>query len=137
MSPLLPAVVARHLSTRARTGLVTSREDGFRANYPGQPKVEATTHTTEFRITLPARVYRARTRWAVIPPLSSTTATSSACTTSAPRNERQRRELPGRRRLPERLRSTLRGDGSRRVEFLKRDGIKVTRMASLVELVTG
>ena len=38
---------------------VTSRDDGFRANYPGQPKVEMIAYNTEFRITLPGRVYRA------------------------------------------------------------------------------
>lgn len=38
---------------------VTSRDDGFRANYPGQPKVETITYSTEFRLTLPGRVYRA------------------------------------------------------------------------------
>lgn len=38
---------------------VTNTEDGFRANYPGQPKVETITYSTEFRITLPGRVYRA------------------------------------------------------------------------------
>ena len=38
---------------------VTNRDDGFRANYPGQPKVETIAYDTEFRITLPGRVYRA------------------------------------------------------------------------------
>jgi hypothetical protein len=38
---------------------VTSREDGFRANYPGQPRVETITYATEFRMPLPGRVYRA------------------------------------------------------------------------------
>ena len=36
-----------------------STEDGFSANYPGQPKVEVTTYVTEAGVTLPARVYRA------------------------------------------------------------------------------
>jgi hypothetical protein len=36
-----------------------SPADGFSANYPGQPKVEATTYTTEYRQPLPANVYRA------------------------------------------------------------------------------
>jgi len=38
---------------------VTNTDDGFRANYPGQPTVETIAYTTEFRITLPGRVYRA------------------------------------------------------------------------------
>ena len=40
-------------------GPMTSKEDGFRAAYPGQPSVETIRYTTEFRLTLPARVYRA------------------------------------------------------------------------------
>jgi hypothetical protein len=38
---------------------MTSKEDGFRANFPGQPTVETIAYTTEFKITLPGRVYRA------------------------------------------------------------------------------
>jgi hypothetical protein len=37
----------------------TSVEDGFSANYPGQPKVVTTTYTSEYRQTLPAKVYSA------------------------------------------------------------------------------
>jgi hypothetical protein len=36
-----------------------SPEDGFSANYPGKPKVETTTYTSEYRQQLPAKVYRA------------------------------------------------------------------------------
>jgi hypothetical protein len=36
-----------------------SREDGFSANYPGRPATEAISYPTEYRQTLPARVYRA------------------------------------------------------------------------------
>jgi hypothetical protein len=36
-----------------------SAEDGFSAVYPGQPKVEAITYPTEYRMTLPGRVYSA------------------------------------------------------------------------------
>jgi hypothetical protein len=36
-----------------------SIEDGFSAVYPGQPKVEAITYATEYRMTLPGRVYSA------------------------------------------------------------------------------
>jgi hypothetical protein len=35
-----------------------SREDGFRVNFPGQPKVETTTFRSEYGADLPARVYR-------------------------------------------------------------------------------
>jgi hypothetical protein len=38
---------------------MTSTEDGFRANFPGQPQVDTITYTTEFGMKLPARVYRA------------------------------------------------------------------------------
>jgi hypothetical protein len=36
-----------------------SADDGFSANYPGQPKIESTTYTTEYRQAVPAKVYRA------------------------------------------------------------------------------
>ena len=36
-----------------------SPEDGFSANYPGKPKAETTTYLTEYRQTLPAKVYSA------------------------------------------------------------------------------
>jgi hypothetical protein len=39
--------------------VVSKTEDGFRANFPGQPKVEAITYNTEFNIPLRARIYRA------------------------------------------------------------------------------
>ena len=38
---------------------MVSKEDGFRANFPGPPKVETITYTTEFNLKLPGRVYRA------------------------------------------------------------------------------
>jgi hypothetical protein len=38
---------------------MTSTDDGFRANFPGQPAVEPISYTTEFGMTLPGRVYRA------------------------------------------------------------------------------
>ncbi len=38
---------------------MTSKEDGFRANFPGQPKVETISYITEFNLKLPGRVYRA------------------------------------------------------------------------------
>ena len=34
-----------------------SREDGFRVNFPGQPKITQTTFTSEYGADLPARVY--------------------------------------------------------------------------------
>ena len=34
-----------------------SREDGFKLDFPGQPKVQDTTFTSEYGYTLPARVY--------------------------------------------------------------------------------
>jgi hypothetical protein len=60
--PLMPAalIVLVSLPVFAQDWIpVTSRDDGFRANYPGQPTVEAITYRTEFRLTLPGRVYRA------------------------------------------------------------------------------
>jgi hypothetical protein len=34
-------------------------EDGFKVNFPGKPQVETTTWTSQYRYTLPARIYRA------------------------------------------------------------------------------
>lgn len=34
-------------------------EDGFKANFPGAPKVDTTTYMSQYRYTLPARVYSA------------------------------------------------------------------------------
>jgi hypothetical protein len=38
----------------------SSAEDGFRVNFPGQPKVETTTYQSEYGYSLPARIYRAQ-----------------------------------------------------------------------------
>jgi hypothetical protein len=37
-----------------------SKDDGFSANYPGKPKVETVSYATEYRQTLPGRVYSAQ-----------------------------------------------------------------------------
>ena len=62
---LLPAVVvvalaltAGSVSAQEWTEFVSAR-DGFRANFPGQPKVQETTYRSEFGYTLPARVFSA------------------------------------------------------------------------------
>ncbi|HEY6509482.1 MAG TPA: hypothetical protein VIY56_15785 [Vicinamibacterales bacterium] len=60
--PLIPAALIVLVSVPGFAqdwAPVTSRDDGFRANYPGQPKIEPITYNTEFRIALPGRVYRA------------------------------------------------------------------------------
>jgi hypothetical protein len=60
--PLIPAALIICLSqpvfAQDWTRFV-SPEDGFSANYPGQPKVEATTYVSEYRQQLPAKVYTA------------------------------------------------------------------------------
>ena len=58
--PLIPAalIVAAPLFAQDWE-TVTVTEDGFRSNFPGQPTVEAIRYETEFRMTLPGRVYRA------------------------------------------------------------------------------
>ena len=60
----VPVVLAASLSAAAPAfaqdwAPMTSREDGFRANFPGKPTVETISYTTEFNLTLPGRVYRA------------------------------------------------------------------------------
>ena len=60
--PLIPAalIVLAAAPAWAQDWMVVAKtEDGFRANFPGQPKVETITYVTEFRLNLPGRVYRA------------------------------------------------------------------------------
>jgi hypothetical protein len=60
--PLLPAAFIVLASEPAQAQDWTpfvSIEDGFSANYPGAPSVEAITYTTEYHQRLPGRVYRA------------------------------------------------------------------------------
>ena len=60
--PLIPAALIVFLSQPVLAQDWTrfvSTEDGFSANYPGQPKVETSTYTSEYRQQLPARVYTA------------------------------------------------------------------------------
>jgi hypothetical protein len=61
---LIPVAVAAAMSAAVPVfaqdwAPTISTEDGFRANFPGQPTVEPITYTTEFSMTLPGRVYRA------------------------------------------------------------------------------
>lgn len=60
--PLIPAALIVCASQSALAQEWTrflSPEDGFSANYPGKPKVETTTYLSEYRQTLPAKVYSA------------------------------------------------------------------------------
>ena len=60
--PGIPAALILFISVPAFAqdwARVISPEDGFSANYPGQPKIEATTYATESRVPLPAHVYTA------------------------------------------------------------------------------
>ena len=60
--PGIPAALILFISVPASAqdwARLVSPEDGFSANYPGQPKIEAITYTTEYRQSLPARVYSA------------------------------------------------------------------------------
>jgi hypothetical protein len=62
-TPLIPAAIVLILVAPAAAqddwDEFASREDGFSVNFPGQPKVEHTTWTTQYRYTAPARIYRA------------------------------------------------------------------------------
>jgi hypothetical protein len=58
--PLIPAaliVVAPAWAADWET--YTAVGDGFRTNFPGEPTIERTTYETEFRLRLPANIYRA------------------------------------------------------------------------------
>ena len=144
MSSLLSAVVALAISAPALAQdwmPLTSREDGFRANYPGQPKVEATTYTTEFRITLPARVYRASDALG-----RYTTTVVDYRDIERLHNERAAKCLAAKGanfQDGDACQNDFRIDVSGAMDhaawnFLKRDGIKVTQYGLyFVELVTG
>jgi hypothetical protein len=59
---LIPSVLVVLVSSPAAAqdwAPFPSLEDGFRANFPGAPKVDSFTYTTEYKASLPARVYRA------------------------------------------------------------------------------
>ncbi len=61
-SALLSAVLMLSLSESALAQEwveYINREDGFRVDFPGQPRVQDTTWTSEYGYTLPARVYSA------------------------------------------------------------------------------
>ena len=58
--PLIPAALIAAAPLCAQDWLtVTVTEDGFRSNFPGQPAVEPIAYETEFRLSLPGRVYSA------------------------------------------------------------------------------
>jgi hypothetical protein len=58
--PLLSVALAASAPLLAQDWqTATVAEDGFRANFPGQPTVERITYETEFHMRLPGRVYRA------------------------------------------------------------------------------
>lgn len=60
--PLIPAalmVLLAHPALAQDWARFVSPEDGFSANYPGRPKVETTTYTTEYRQQLPGKVFSA------------------------------------------------------------------------------
>jgi hypothetical protein len=58
--PLIPAALIVAFPALAQDWMtMTATNDGFRANYPGEPKVESITYDSEFHMSLPGRVYRA------------------------------------------------------------------------------
>lgn len=58
--PLITVALVASMSLSAQDWQTTTvPEDGFRANFPGQPTVERVAYETEFRLSLPGRVYRA------------------------------------------------------------------------------
>ncbi len=56
---LLVALIVTAAAPAQDWKTVTVIGDGFRSNYPGDPSVESITYDTEFRLSLPGRVYRA------------------------------------------------------------------------------
>ena len=61
-NPLIPAALIVFLSPPAVAqdwARFVSPEEGFSANYPGQPKIESITYVSEYRQQLPAKVFSA------------------------------------------------------------------------------
>jgi hypothetical protein len=56
---VLTLALASPAAAQEEWDVFSSKEDGFSVNFPGQPKVETTTWMTEYRYTVPARIYRA------------------------------------------------------------------------------
>ena len=62
MRVMIPAALILALSQPALAqdwARFVSPEDGFSSNYPGQPKVETTTYSSQYQQALPAKVYTA------------------------------------------------------------------------------
>jgi hypothetical protein len=63
---LIPLLAAASILASAGTAFAqdwapfVSRDDGFSANYPGRPAIEAIVYATEYRQQLPGHVYRAK-----------------------------------------------------------------------------
>ena len=61
-NPLIPAALIVFLSPPALAqdwARFVSPEEGFSANYPGQPKIESIVYVSEYRQQLPAKVFSA------------------------------------------------------------------------------
>jgi hypothetical protein len=118
--PLIPAALivslAQPVSAQDWARFV-STEDGFSANYPGQPKVETITYTTEYRQQLPGRVYSA----------SDPLGRYSTTVVDYRNIEKLHADRAAKCRAAQ-------GDG----DFMQRDGVKITHyMYYFVELVSG
>lgn len=63
LTPLIQAALVLAASVPASAqdwAPATFTDDGFRANFPGEPKVENITYESEFHLKLPGRVYHAK-----------------------------------------------------------------------------
>ena len=118
-----------------------STDDGFSANFPGQPRVEVTTYATEYGQTLPARTYRAADsdgRYSTIVVdyrgLEKLHADRAAKCRSANGANQQDGDI-----CQNDFRLDLAGATDNAVwNYIKRDGVKVTHyMYYFIELVSG
>ena len=63
----LVAILSLSRSSAAQDWIeFASTADRFTLNFPGQPRIEDTTYTSEYGAVLPARVYRAKSAQASI-----------------------------------------------------------------------
>jgi hypothetical protein len=142
LASFVPAALLVTASAPAQEWMtLTAIEDGFRANYPGEPAVESITYDSEFHLSLPGRVYRAADALG-----SYSTTVVDYRDVERLHNERSAKCLAA-RGANQQDGDTCQNDFVMEVggamdhaaaQFLKRDGVKVTQYgAYYIDLVSG
>jgi hypothetical protein len=142
-APLIPTalIVVAAPAWAADWETFTAVDDGFRTNFPGKPTVERTTYESEFRLRLPANVYRAADEHGTY----STTVVDYRDVQR--RHDERSAQCLAARGANQRDGDTCQNDFTMEVagatdyaaaKFLKRDGVKVSHFGTyFLDLVTG